>query len=114
MSRVIRGLAPLVWLTLSEVFVYLILFRGYPLAHYAFLWTAIMIGALLLKLTGSGGAETPSGVMRSTQQLALIKLKKLFPGTYHKPETTGLEDVFEIISYVIMIAANAAIVYFVG
>ncbi|WP_430883287.1 hypothetical protein [Fusibacter sp. JL216-2] len=114
MKYLIRGLMPTVYILVVELVVYLILFRNTKVALYAFLWTAIMIGALLLKITNVGPINNPLNVMNARQYTNLFIIKKLFPSKSKGSEVTSSDSIFEIVCYILVIMVNSLILYVYG
>jgi hypothetical protein len=97
-----------------EIAVYYVLFRKTEVALYAFLWTGIFIGALLLKVTNAPPVDNPLNVTRAEQHANLVSIKKLFP-SYNKNSVTSKPGaIIEILVYVLVIIINALLVYFYG
>jgi len=114
LKYLIRGLKPVVYILIVELIIYLLFFRSIEVAAYALLWAAIIIGALLLKLTNAGPVDNPLCVMHARQYANLYMIKNLFPSKTQRSEVTTLDNIFEIICYLLVIIVNCVIVYVYG
>ena len=104
----------IVWIVLEVLLYYK--FTNFTLDEYAFFWAMILLFAFLLKIFNVEPNPGPLGVGDDSSDayshLALSFMEKHVKSKYRKVVTSADEDKRIIIGYIILIAANAAIVFY--
>lgn len=114
MKYILHSLKSLMIILTIEITIYCLLFRKTEVALYAFLWTGIFIGALLLKLTNAPPVDNPLNVTRAEQHANLAIIKKLFPSHNKTSVTSKQGAIIEILVYILVIIINVLLVYLYG
>lgn len=93
-------------------------FKNFQLADYAFMWAAIMLFALLMRIFNVGPTDGPVGVGQNDKDayghLAMSFMEKHLRPKYRKEVTSASEDRRAIIGYLVMFIVNCVIVYIYG